>query len=546
MKRFSFRAALFCAAFSPFFGVQASNWTDPAFNVHTGDASGEVHVAINTSGEAAVSSVSPDNESTINARKRAAGRIDTWGAESTITTTSAPTRSLIDINNSGDSIAVGLAAPTDKTIYAMYSKGGTTTFTPISIAELTIDTNEIAFAIDPNRQGVNAFGIVLWFESATTTVYARTISVDTGTGATTWGAKVPLSTTASGIQTGPETRAIAFDCSGNAYTVWSETSTGVEVVKYLKYTNGVGFGTPVIISSATGSVDKPVIDVTSSGNVVVIWHNITTNGVEARCLSSGVWSSITQISSTSVDISTDKFRLGVTGAGLAVAVWEEKKPDPIVRAAFLTNLSACTWTSPIFVSSELTGADKLDIDVGISDAGEGTAIIAWDEEEKIGKAKIYPGVFTKFFHRVNGVWIAAEETLLPSSQANEATAVVLAMSPEGDAIIGWKSKNTGSVFANYFPHVFPAIGTSAKQKKDRFLGQTEIYNVLRWGNNPHEAVRYYKVYRNSLGDFVGTFNPGEFLKFVDHNRPNRLESYLIITVQPDGDESFPLRVQVTK
>jgi len=79
---------------------------------------------------------------------------------------------------------------------------------------------------------------------------------------------------------------------------------------------------------------------------------------------------------------------------------------------------------------------------------------------------------------------------------------------------------------------------SGVQKKNTFLTQTELFNVITWkapkkGPTPVS----YKIFRNAqLTDFVAQISAKESLSFTDHNRKKHTSyTYYIVSID-EGDQ----------
>lgn len=536
-----------------------ANWTDPAVQFHNNQQSQSLDLAINSSGVAAASYITPD-VNIFAARLRPTSTSDTWTAESAGTYTPAITgladgsSTGIAINNSGDVIAIAVKKNVTDT-YFLYLIGGQTTFTSATTTVASTMDDKVDLAIDPSRNGVIAFAMSV-YQRKDGNVYARPLWIDTSGPTLNFGSEQLIGQGKIGDTEADH--AVVFDGSGNAYIVYEDTADGQDI-KFTKFTR-TGATTGTYDAAATDISDTSVnshrqeIGVDSSGNVVIIWaQNEGVKAVKARTYSSGSWSTIRTISGS--DDNTDHTTLAVNANGQAGALWVQKNTaagTQIPRYAFLQSLASNTWFTSQDTPETLPGSVSLETASGISEAGQGTAILAWDIHKSGAK-----GINTLFFHYNGSSWLESEAVVVPQSAYYQGDSARLAMNTQGDAIVGWKQHlDTGttsdnrifSLYSNFFIHVFPFSNGSGQRREVKFFTQTERYNRVRWANNPNESgtVSSYKVYRNNLSDFIGTYSPTSTLRFDDHNRGNFLEKYLIITVLNNGEESFPYSIQVER
>lgn len=80
---------------------------------------------------------------------------------------------------------------------------------------------------------------------------------------------------------------------------------------------------------------------------------------------------------------------------------------------------------------------------------------------------------------------------------------------------------------------------TGKQKKDKFLTQTERFNVIRWNASETALIVFYNIYRDQAHtDRIASVLASEELKFVDHNRKKGVTyTYFITQVNIFGIET---------
>ena len=98
------------------------------------------------------------------------------------------------------------------------------------------------------------------------------------------------------------------------------------------------------------------------------------------------------------------------------------------------------------------------------------------------------------------------------------------------------------------PVLMPPTNLHGKQKKDRFLTQSELYNVITWSpptSGPTPVS--YEIFRdNALTDLIATVPADGVLTFVDHNRKKGVTyTYYIVSVDGSGNLSSPAFIAVS-
>lgn len=95
--------------------------------------------------------------------------------------------------------------------------------------------------------------------------------------------------------------------------------------------------------------------------------------------------------------------------------------------------------------------------------------------------------------------------------------------------------------------VFPPRDLRVRERKNIFLVQTEINNVLTW-KPPLEgsAPVLYKIFRDAALTRLAAIVPAnKRLKFVDHNRKEcHLYRYFIVSVDEEGNQSEPAEIAI--
>ncbi len=105
-------------------------------------------------------------------------------------------------------------------------------------------------------------------------------------------------------------------------------------------------------------------------------------------------------------------------------------------------------------------------------------------------------------------------------------------------IVGW-------YFIPFFsPNVLPPSSIQGFSRRNKFLTQTDHFNLIEWTAPAGSTPSGYMIFRDAaLTDRIATL-PNNVFEFLDHNRmPKHLYSYFVVAVV-NGSLSSPLEVQV--
>jgi hypothetical protein len=226
------------------------------------------------------------------------------------------------------------------------------------ISDLPYDANAPAIALDSSGN-IN----VVWDNSGVAPNDRIRFSRSTDNGSN-WSTPIFI-TSASEDSITPD---IAVDSAGNLNVVWTDWRTGTydsEIYFSRSTDSGTNWSTPVNISGTIGGTWTPAIAVDSSGNLYVVWWDLT-DAHEDICFSrstdNGVsWSPYVNLSNTQIGESTYP-AVAVDSAGNVNVVWDDEFPDPneLVYFTSSTDMGA-NWTSPSGISNPAAGARFPDI-----------------------------------------------------------------------------------------------------------------------------------------------------------------------------------------
>jgi hypothetical protein len=198
---------------------------------------------------------------------------------------------------------------------------------------------------------------------------------------------------AAAIENGAETAAtpkIAFDASGNATAVWSQsdgTRHHIWANRYLA--GGAWVGAALIETNNTGAAQFPQIAFDGSGNAMVVWEQFdgTRNNIWAnRYVAAGSsWGSAELIES---DDTTDAHtpQIAVEAGGNALALWQQGDNNILANRY----LAGTGWGSAALIEN---GAGKARSPQLALD-GDNNALAVWPQPEgSIGNNSIYANRF---------------------------------------------------------------------------------------------------------------------------------------------------------
>ncbi len=87
--------------------------------------------------------------------------------------------------------------------------------------------------------------------------------------------------------------------------------------------------------------------------------------------------------------------------------------------------------------------------------------------------------------------------------------------------------------------ITPSVEVIGKAKKDVFLTQIDLFNVITWSSLNGLTPVNYRIYRDASLTTLAAQVSASTLRFEDHNRKNnQLYTYFIVSVNQDSTETI--------
>lgn len=210
------------------------------------------------------------------------------------------------------------------------------------------------------------------------------------------------------------------------------------------YTTATGWGTPVNISPASGTIvvtdtnatDNAAVEaaIDEQGNAIVVWRqNLATDLYAKRYTSAGGWSAEVLIDTTSSEISNHT--IAMSPDGIATVVWQEF--DGTRNNIWANRFDGTVWTTATLIETSISSSFKrpnVAMDVN------GNAIAVWYGYD----GSIY-NVWANRYDAITG-WGTA--TLLESDNVYLNALVDVVMDSDGNATAVWVQCSTTASYCN--------------------------------------------------------------------------------------------------
>lgn len=343
-------------------------------------------------------------------------------------------------------------------------------------------------------------------------------------------------------------KALSMNASGDSIAVWQETSEESTEIHAAIMTSG-SWSAPIAVSESNATA--PSAGIAKNGDGVIAWSENQT--IYSKTIVNGA------LSSAALRVSDPTYRaerphVGIDEMGNALVVFERYNSIHKFIAGASLIAGASNWSSP----TDISGPSPSDAAAAgypvFSMNSIGDGVVIW--KEWTGSNMIIQGagysVGTWSFIKTLSQLSANSGALAPSYDIavtiNDA-GNMLAIWPEDPQGTGAQQiKATAGVgLANAGPTpptadpitIFDGIATGY-QCVHRFPAHVDMINMLSWSSN--DSAAHFNVYRNNLSTLIGTTTD---FKFEDHQRiPKQAETYLITSVDHNGQESGPMTIVV--
>jgi hypothetical protein len=251
-----------------------------------------------------------------------------------------------------------------------------------------------------------------------------------------WGAAEQIETDNAGSATNPH---VAFDSSGNAIAVWSQTD-GSEYSIYAKGFDGTNWGNAELIEEENaGNAFSPQVAFDGSGNAIAVWFQSdgARNNIWANRFDGTNWGDAELIEEENAG---DAFSAQVAfdSSGNAIAVWFQS--DGARNNIWANRFDGSSWGAAKLIETENAG-DARNSQVAFDSSGN--AIAVWQQNDGTLN-NIYANRF------VGTSWGDAE--LIETENAGDARIPHVAFDSSGNAIAVWQQSDGthDSIWANRF------------------------------------------------------------------------------------------------
>lgn len=336
----------------------------------------------------------------------------------------------------------------------------------------------------------NGNALAVWHQRTGTydNIYANTFSPDNG-----WGTAELIESDDSGHAKNPQ---IAFDQSGNAITVWSQSDGTRQNILAKPYTAESGWGTAELIESDdNGHALSPQIAIDANGNAIAVWHQFDGsryNILANRYTPVSGWGTAEPIDINN-GYNAGNAQIDFDSNGNAMVVW------------YQGNGSANSIYANRYTSGSGWGTAEL-IESNDGDAGvpqiafdhQGNAIAVWNQDNGV-EDSIYSNTYT-----VGSGWGTAE--LIESDDAGRTRSPQIAMSYNGDAMAVWEQYDGTryNILANTY-HAGKGWGTAELiENSDNDAGAPQI----AFDTNGNAMAVWYQHDNTQDSIYTNTYTAG--------------------------------------
>ena len=243
---------------------------------------------------------------------------------------------------------------------------------------------------------------------------------------TSWGTAELIESDNAGNADLPQ---IAFDSSGNALAVWSQSdSTRTNIMA--NHFNGTSWGTAELIeTNNAGSAAYPQIAIDSSGNALAVWHQRdgTRNNIWANRFNGTNWGTAELIESDNAGHANGP-QIAFDSSGNALAVWYQQD-GTLNNNIWANRFNGTSWGTAELIESDNAGyaySPQIAFD------SSGNALAVWRQSDGAG--------YNIWANRFNGTsWGTAE--LIETDNAGFAYGPQIAFDSSGRALAVWRQSD---------------------------------------------------------------------------------------------------------
>jgi hypothetical protein len=559
---YSFVYTLFLIAISPCFSAQSTSSWQPAIDISTPatpflDLNRQQELGVDEAGNAFAVWTTPNEEVF-------ASRFDadqgTW---------SSPTQ----IGNSSASNPVLAATNDGKAIAIWYNTGDGNLHYNVYNGTWGSDASDLPITPSPRLPtiGVDATGhaIAVWY--ALISVFTNTMTFINSSvfdfSTMTWGPLLIVDSLFSNPN--PTINFVgkpnlAVNDQGVAYAIWrAVVNSTTNEIRAAQYNGGWGGVEPVYSASDMGGTIFQILPncaLDFKNNAMAMWISKndalgTFDVLSSYRLAGGGWQPADTRSSDVISangvvpIINGPYLTSVAFdlTGEAVGVWPANDPSMTYQtiAAGAFDPISLSWSSPTTISE--SGSSALLPRIAVQ--GNGNAWAIWTQQISSSLEETRAAHFTKFppsWELPSKLLSTRTINLEPDINTPSGTNISTNYSgcyfsdwPSSDSITGPFSLQASHISCESTPT--PSTIQSPQkllvcQKQNRFLTQTEYYNVLTWTPASSSNIKGYKIYRN--GQQIAFVNS---TTYCDHNQcPCMRTAYQVVAVDTKGNASSPL------
>jgi len=328
---------------------------------------------------------------------------------------------------------------------------------------------------------------------------------------------------------------VAFDGSGNAIAIWSQSSGGLDEIWFSRFLKNVGWSTPAFVSNERVTV-SPQLAVNTAGNAVVVWNS-------SSFKSESVWASHYQ-----AEIGWS-FRQAISGTGRREAGRPAEEVQIIsdntgnFMALWLQTVNGELelWSNRYIADTgweevtTLSRGDSIPGHARLAGDGQGNAVAIWNESEGTSSTvwsnryRVYEGWSgpERIDSDLSGM---TEFPLVAINSTGEAVAIWRHLEGDSDTHnlkanryipgTGWVGANTVNESALSSPTQTPPVITSAGESIVAWQSPTGV-RIRRYTNsgwNEPESVANKGFGVDSIQLFIG--DGGDIYSVVRQRFPN--------------------------